>query len=459
MRFGNSINRLLDSVVISIIIIILSGIIILSPFRDSSNYLLIFLLPSIFLVFAVKVRYILFLFPILLYVKYDIPIFTLSQLVIYFVLIKILIGRDKIEFGLSKELLAPVLIFLISIIPSYINLTKPSHIIYSQNIVLFFLVVLTLNIYRIDLKLGNNILFIFVLMGLINSLDIMVFAPNSENRYFGFSGVSFVDYAGISIMFLIIKGIFYTSDKRSFWPPMVCALIILLALLLTQTRNTLITITLSTITAFFVASSLEKDKEIRKKQYLHFIYAFLGIIISIVIFSLLSIEFQTRFQISSDINIEEGGSLTGLNSFASRIFIWITALNAFQSSPLIGIGMYTFPLTSANYSTIDPVLFNLFVEGLSTHITYLTILTEAGIIGLSGFIFMNIFLIRRYYKVMQEKVNIAYRRQFVFSLSIYIYILYSMFFSDFWLFGNGIVIWAFVFGYINNTIIEAKNVI
>lgn len=457
MKFGILKNQQFDYFLVSIIVFILSGLIILSPFRDATNYLMVLSLPFLLLIYIIKIEYVLFLFPVLLFINYDIPIFTFAQVIIYLVLIKILFEKEKLVLRLSKELFVPVLIFLGSILPSYLNLTKTSHLIYSQNIVLFFLMIITVNMYLVDKNLIKRLFALFVLFCLFNSVDIILFSHNSATRYFGFSGVSFVDYAGISILFLIIYGLFYTPNKRFLWPVVISALIIFIALLLTQTRNSLITITLSAITSFFVANSLEKDRLVKNKRYLHFILVFLAIISSILIFFLLSSDFQDRFQIGSNISIEEGGSLTGINSFASRLFIWITAFNAFQSSPLIGIGMYTFPLTSLNYSSIDPVLFDLFVKGLSTHITYLTILTEAGVFGIVGFLIMNIFLVIRYYQFLKVTKNNENHKQFVLGLSIYIYILFSMVFSDFWLYGNGILIWAFVFGYMNKNMIVTNN--
>ena len=130
----------------------------------------------------------------------------------------------------------------------------------------------------------------------------------------------------------------------------------------------------------------------------------------------------------------------------TRLLIWDTAINAFKHHPIIGIGVYSFPFESAQYYTISKELFKDYVKGLSPHITYLAVLTETGILGFIGFIIFLISSIRLGIKSLNLASTEQQKFYSLLILSLNIYIFYSMFLSDAWLWGQCGMLWGMILG-------------
>ena len=139
---------------------------------------------------------------------------------------------------------------------------------------------------------------------------------------------------------------------------------------------------------------------------------------------------------------EEGGTS---NSLVMRVLIWSTAYNAFVAHPIVGIGVYGFPSSSAQYYTFPKLLYDRYVKGLTPHVGYLAVATETGVVGLAGFLFFVIAGIRTVFRPLGELSGADRTHSLIFAW-VFSYIVLSMFTTDAWLWGQGIVLVGIVLG-------------
>jgi len=147
-------------------------------------------------------------------------------------------------------------------------------------------------------------------------------------------------------------------------------------------------------------------------------------------------QFETSFT-------EEG---TTTNSLITRILIWDTAIAALKKNPIIGMGLYSFPFAAIDYYTIPRFLFNSYVRGLTPHQTFIAILTETGIIGFIGFSLLLVGILKFLFKAFQKCSDSEQRKRILIINFVQIYILLSMFMTDAWLWGQGLMLFALVLG-------------
>jgi hypothetical protein len=96
---------------------------------------------------------------------------------------------------------------------------------------------------------------VFVFLSLLNSFFLIAEAVITKDRAFGLAGVMFVDYVGIAIVIVFIWFLMIKTENKFFLLPILIVLI--LASLFTQTRNSWISIFVLVflITTFFYFSS------------------------------------------------------------------------------------------------------------------------------------------------------------------------------------------------------------
>jgi O-antigen ligase len=185
---------------------------------------------------------------------------------------------------------------------------------------------------------------------------------------------------------------------------------------------------------------------LRRKQIAIFVTGLCAVgIIVFVIAGLMGSGISQRFSslnLGQDYGLEAGTT----NSMISRLMIWDTALHAYHSSPIVGIGMYSFPYSSRRYSALPDFLYDDYVYSVTPHLGYLTVLTETGIIGMIGFLYLLIGILRISYKAHMAAVSDE-QKYVVFTVSmILIYIMISLGVSDAWFSDSGIMIWGVFLG-------------
>ena len=280
-------------------------------------------------------------------------------------------------------------------------------------------------------------------------------------RSFGLSGIVFVDYSVMAIFIGMLSFIFKKGMSRYFY--LFIMIFLLGSQILTETRNTLLSLVLTFM--FLGFYMIRKSTLLKIKKYKVIIIYSSIVIVFLVISSIVIINNPQILKRFSTITgnekafIVENNNVGVNSSIITRILIWMTAWNAFIHHPIIGIGAFAFPFSSQLYNQLPPVLFKLFVAKLGTHITFLSTLTETGIIGTLGFIFFVFASIRVGFK----SVNLSKdRNEILISLiilTLQVYIFFSMFMTDSWLRGQCGMLWGFILGLslANYKILSKKN--
>jgi O-antigen ligase len=305
------------------------------------------------------------------------------------------------------------------------------------------------------LKIYINLFLIFTVL---NGISILVGGLESK-RAFGFAGIMFVDYAGIGLTQL--SALFLLADKKRkiFLFPIITILGV--ALILTQTRGIWI-ITLISITLLFIFVYFQNKRFKVNRRHIIILFSFLLLtfsIFSIYTFSVnKNLSSRTEKIADTEKNIE---NVDVQSSLITRVFIWHTALNAFRKNPLTGIGIYTFPYVSRNYYTIPKLLYNRYVKNVTPHETYLTVLTETGILGFVGFFYLLFNMIRLNYRNLKNSISAEQKKYSLLLMFASVYIILAMIIGDAWLWGHGLVLWSIILGFsaANNKIIKLQNAV
>lgn len=291
----------------------------------------------------------------------------------------------------------------------------------------------------------NLLLMSFLILSSTNGISVILPSFSSNARLFGFAGVMYVDYAAISMIICIIY--FFTSKGKRRFLYIFLFLINFWGLMVTQTRNPLLVlVVISPIiisTIYFKANILKiKRSEIRK-------YVFFAISI-FCLFSIVLVSSDNpmakRITTSDSSKKISNPNDLGANSILTRILIWDTAINAFKSHPIVGIGAYSFPLVSEQYCTFSNSLYDLFVKGLAPHVAYLMAATETGIIGLLSYILILICSLLISFNNIKYCSSTIDKRFVLIVFALNLYLIISSAVTDAWLFGHGIVFLSLVMG-------------
>ena len=332
-----------------------------------------------------------------------------------------------------------------SCIPSIITTEVLPHVLYKLLHLVVFLILITICVAAFSQQAGIFQFFkLFIFLSLINSLYLIYEAVITKSRTFGFAGVMFVDYVGIAIVVVFIWFLLSGIQKKIFLLPIL--LILILASVFTQTRNSWISIVILIllILSFFYFHSRRYELN---KRFLLVITLLMSISIGGVYSYLKGVtpsvsERVEQFSETNNEVVNQKGEVT--SSLISRLFIWDTALNAFTYNPVTGVGIYGFPYISWKYYKIPKIFFNNYVVSRTPHIAYLAIATEAGIIGLIGYLLFIFSIIKFSYQSI--KLSKSHRDNLLSIVLFFciIYITVSMLMTDAWLWNQGIVLWGII---------------
>jgi O-antigen ligase len=374
----------------------------------------------------------------------EIVVFMVVPLCIAFILSHQFVDNAKIKTGIK----IPAIVYILSVIPSFLNSTDIFLSLYfSFNLIAFFLLIYVIMHHINNYTQIKDFFKIYLGLSIANGISIIYMVVATHKRIFGFSGIVYVDYVCIAMLISIVLTIFKKGSLRYIY----CLISIFLfaSLLFTQTRNTLISFGATFIfLIFFLFKNAESFQMKRKTLILTSILSLA--VLACVIFILYSI-FPLIFDRISQLEAGEKfnyGSETdfGMSSLLTRFLIWYTALQAFLKHPIIGIGAFSFPFESIQYSKIPPFLFKKYVDGLSPHETFITKLAETGIVGFSGFIVFLVSSFRVSFKAFKIAIKNEEKIISLILLAIQIYILFSMFLSDAWLWGQCGMLWGISLG-------------
>lgn len=350
--------------------------------------------------------------------------------------------------NVRNVLLKPLIIFILLTSISLVNAPKNifTFFEYFNLIALFLIVVLSPYV----LKYIENILTIFnlfILFMTIHSVYVIIFAISLKMRAFGLLGVYYVDFAGLAFLYSLLMYLYSFNLKRFFYA--LTSLINLTGLILSQTRNAWLS-TFLILLIIILLLSLKGEKFHIKKKTVMILSTFI-IFLGLVGFLIIQITTQTslnRIDIESQsTQLTDNTESVNENSFVSRLFIWHTAINAFRTEPIIGIGMYSFKYTTHKYYTIPKPFFKQFVENKTPHISYLEILVEAGIIGFLGFIYFLFVVFRQSLNLFRANpLNPVNARARLLIIITVFYVIVSMFMTEAWVYGQYLVWFGIILG-------------
>jgi O-antigen ligase len=338
--------------------------------------------------------------------------------------------------------------FLATMAPSLLNTPDIVHTLaYLQNPAAIALIMLTLGASISSSRDCTRYLGAFVALATVNSLAVIVLGAMSGRREVGFSGLVFVDYVAVLLLLALNDALFHKRTRRLLGA--IVAAVAATAMLLTQTRNTLISVGICLV--IYAGYLFKNNHLIGVSRRRLSVGAIVLVVLALFLLLGVTVYFPHAFTRIAELGQTSRYEVRtvedfSINSMVTRLLVWMTAWQAFLAHPLLGIGAYSFPFASAEYFTLPPSLYLRYVQGLSPHVTYLASLAETGIVGLTGFlVFLGSSLRTATRAVRLSKVG---EERFV-STSIFVvqlYIAVSMTMTDAWLWGQCGMLWALILG-------------
>jgi O-antigen ligase len=411
---------------------------------------IIALFPLVAVLLLCVLNFELSLFAIVLLLFLDYPVFMYHSVVLFSIPfgLSFLVKHRTIERKIFSNPLTPsMVIYGLCIIPSFLNAAKPLISFFMLLNILAFLIVFYLTVAECHSYSNiHKIVIIYLGLVILNSFDVFRLSLLAEKRQYGFAGIWFVDYSALGVCLAVTIAVILQGFKRLLF--FILSFIIVVALVLTQTRNTWISavITLGVLIGYlFMYPHLAG---LTRKRLFAFTTTGLSLMIGVVLLVLLfnpKIEKRAVDVTDKKVSeIDEWGYTR--SSLVTRMFIWDTALNAFREHPLIGIGVYAFPYSSHQYSRLPEFIYSRYVEKLPPHQTHLAVLAETGIVGFMGFlIFIGTALKLAFTSITLAKNEKGKQYALVAAIGV-VYCIVSMFFTDAWLWGQQLILLSLVLG-------------
>lgn len=348
---------------------------------------------------------------------------------------------------LKNPLTIPIIFYGVCILPSLLNAEKPLvSLVMLCNVVAFVVVLAVIYAGINNYRELRRLVAVFLAFVFINSIHVLVQWFTSGLRSFGFSGIMFVDYAGIGICVSLAISLVSTGKRRILFVLLSCMMS--LALILTQTRSAWLSVIISLVILGGYLVRRPNVSGLSRKRLITamIVGSVLIVVIALSVFSFVPEVGNRASELIDSPGVGIGRSGLVENSLGSRILIWDAALNAFYAHPYFGIGVYSFPYSSHHYSKIPLVMYKFFVEGNSPHQTFLAVLAETGAIGSIGFLGFLFVVVRYTFQSVSLGVDERGNKYAFVSISAIVYCLVSMIFTDAWLWGQGIVLLGIVLG-------------
>ncbi len=387
---------------------------------------------------------------VVLFVIFPLSLYSSAVWFSTFVALSFLINYRDFEWQeLSSPLTIPLLAYGLAVLPSLVNAVDPWRSIALLFNVCAFLIAMYVTFLTVrSMTAIRRLVWVYLGMVLLNGIVLILIAITSERRQYGFAGIMYVDYAGLGISILAAITLLTSGARRMV--TLGVTFLVGIALVLTQTRNAWLT---TAVTLLFVVGYLIRYPFLAGVPRRRLVrYALVGGILLLVIAGGALMVNPAIEQRASDImdteSVEAGESLIIRNSLITRLMIWDTALNAFVAHPWIGVGVYGFAPASQQYSRLPAVFYDIYVRNMSPHVTFLAVLSETGVIGLAGFFVFLGAILRLASRAVHDILELRGKRYAFVGLVAMTYCTVSMFVTDAWMWGQGIVLWGLIVGLI-----------
>ncbi len=435
--------------VIGLIFVLFLALILDSHFSINGILIILVLVLSFLTVFNIYFSYTILL--LLLFTPHLLSLHN-SILFTFFVAITLIFTYSgNFIYRLDKKVLYSFLIYFLSTIPSLFVTAKPLNSLFEATNLFAFLVVMITTMLVIDTsKMIMRILYFFIFAVFIHSIIVIYQGITTGDRVFGLLGVFFVDLAGLGTLLSII--LFFQTDgvKKLFFG--IISLIILLALIFTQTRNAWLSLAVSFV-LLIIYLVIHRKKYKMNALYISLVIVVLslGTYFSFSVVSKSNYSVEKRLDVGSQtLQLSKNTPKGGINSFISRILIWHTAFEAFLEYPITGIGLYSFKYTSGEYYKIPKNFYEEFVEGRTPHVTYIEVLAETGVIGFIGFSFFIFTIIRLIVSSLKYSGSKEDIKRTLLICWSFVYIIFSMAMTEAWLYGQYLIWFGILIGLLSN---------
>jgi len=416
--------------------------------NNSSKIIYVLAIVSISLLLSFNIRSILFFLIIIVLTPKFAQIHHAILLVLFLIPSAIFNYKILYNKNFKNPLLKALIFFVLLASISLINAPKNIFTFFEYFNIIAFCILIVLLPYLISHQSQITRFFIFfVFLMTAHSIFVIFQSISSGGRAFGLLGVFYTDFAGLAFLYSVILFIYSSGSKKILFG--LSSVINLIGLIFSQTRNAWLSTFLILIVLFALLYFSSSKLFVHKKYILQALA-----ILTLIILTLLSVLMQSsNANISKrldsktqEVQLTDNTESVNENSFVARLFIWHTAINAFTKEPIIGIGLYSFKYTTHKYYTIPKPFFKQFVEFKTPHVAYLEILVEAGIVGLIGFLYFLITVIKltiTLLKSVNDKQIVISR--LLIAISIF-YIAVSMTMTEAWLYGQYLVWFGIVLG-------------
>lgn len=442
-----------------LIVLLLLGINLIAIQFLSFNIIYVLTALAVLFLFSFNIKLILLLTVLNIFVPYILQIHS-SVIVSLFLLLSVLLNYSEFETKKYKNpIILSLIIFVFAAVVSLANSHIDLYILMDFfNLIAFVLIVFTIPKIVSEEKEMQKLFLIFVLAVFFHSIIVIFNGLTFGGRTFGLLGVFYIDLAGLAFLYSIIF-LLYAKRKIKYLYA-ILSLTILMALILTQTRNAW----LSTVVglAFLLVVLLFNSKKFLINKRI-IIFSSIILFLTATVFvsyinSSADIDVSRRLDTkTNDVKLSENPASVGENSFVSRLFIWHTAVNAFMKEPVLGIGMYSFKKTSNKYYTIPKPFFKQYVENKTPHVAYLEILVETGIVGFILFLFFLFSVHRNLFQMMKSRID---EKNVITTLVIFvsiIYITFSMLMTEAWVYGQYLVWFGIIIGLLVSKIQQVEH--
>ena len=417
---------------------------------DNKIYLAVLFtaLPACIIAFL-NFKAVLYFLPVSLFLNFNPLGFSMSEWIALLMILSFCVVYRDIQWDdLTVPLFIPFLLYFFVLV---LSTTKSVDVVlslwYINHYLLFIGVMTILSAVVVNRETILRLLALYLSVVAFNSIHVIIVATLSGKRVFGFAGVMFVDYVGIGIVFSVVFSLFSSRWFERILFLLLTALFTI-ALILTQTRTAWAATFVALVIIIGFIAIRHSSFGFRSGEFRRLIailILFFGVGLSAALF--FNPHTTGRFSDlgnASEADVTESGLVK--NSLVTRVFIWHTAYNAFVANPVLGIGAYAFPFSSQYYYTISKYFYKLYVAKLTPHQTFIAVAVETGVVGAAAFLLLWISILRYVFKGMIHSFTFEERRTSVVLGGGVLYCMISMFTTDAWLWGHGIILFGFTLG-------------
>lgn len=307
-----------------------------------------------------------------------------------------------------------------------------------------------------DNKSMIRVYFFFIAAVFFHSIYVIYEGISTGDRVFGLLWVYYIDFAGLGLLLTVILLFVNRGFNKIIYIGL--PLVISFGFILTQTRNAWISFLVSFIFLLIVLFFNSKKIGIKKTPIL----LISGILFGVMTFFVLKSsnvgsQIEDRFDQNKQSFTVSQNHPDDTSSLMTRLFIWHTAYMAFNTNPILGIGVYSFKYTSQKFYKIPKMFYKYYVQNRTTHMTFIQVLTETGIIGFIFFLYFIFRIIQKNFLILKNLSKSSASFLNIAILSSFAYILFSMFMTESWLFGQYAVWFGVQLGFLENLSSQVPN--